>query len=301
MKSNILLVMAQTGFLYDGSRSEGYNVHHPYKPCNVFQRIIREIVFRFFPFLSDLFYNKEILKGAWDSILIWDPLITRRYINFIHKSFPKAQINFIYWNMVGNARHLLPSQIPAFVHKWTYDAYDSEKYGLKLYTSYPYYNCYIRSKKETLYDVLFVGRDKGRGDFLLSLEKELSLIGLRTNFIITKSDRLSKTKSYYQKEMSYEDLCELISQSKSVLNVVMDNQKGLTLRDLEYVFQHVKLITTNQAIVDDPIYNKNNVFIIKNGDITGIKEFLELPFIDLPAEVTQHHLFDSFIDEIVHR
>ena len=52
--------MAQTGFLYDGSRSEGYNVHHPYKPCNVFQRIIREIVFRFFPFLSDLFYNTPV-------------------------------------------------------------------------------------------------------------------------------------------------------------------------------------------------------------------------------------------------
>lgn len=298
-KDKVVLIMAQSGFLFNGSKAEGYKVYHPYKDARLFKRILRELVFRLFPFVSDMFYENEIFEGTWQTIVIWDPLITKKFIFKLHKRFPKAQINFVYWNMVGKATHLFPNLLPEYVRAWTYDSHDAKKYGLKLYTTYPYFQCYIRPHLDNIYDVLFVGKDKGRGEFLLQLEREMIAKGLKTKFIITKTDRLSRDKSFYQSEISYEELSVLISHSKSVLNVVMQNQEGLTLRDLEYVYQGVKLITTNKAIVSDPIYDENNVFVIKDGNIDGIETFLNRPMNELPNGVMEHHKFDSFINELV--
>lgn len=298
-EKKILLIMAQTGFLYDGCLYEGYNVLHPYRSVNLFFRMLREFVFRFVPFLSFVFYNNEVLKGSYDYIFVWDPLITKRFIDSLHHSHPNAKIHFIYWNMVGKCSHLHPDQIPNYVTKWTYDGYDSKKYNLKYYTTYPYYKKYIRPHKSNDYDILFVGRDKGRGEYLLKLEKQMNDLGLKTKFIITKSSRLSKRQSYYQKELSYDEICDLVAKSRSVLNVIMENQQGITLRDLEYVFQGVKLITTNKAICDTPIYNPNNVFILGTDSFEELPQFLRKPMIDLPENVIKRHTLSAFVSEII--
>lgn len=290
--------MAQTGFLYEGCQFEGYQVCHPYKQVNLFTRLLREFVFRFVPFLGSIFYNKEVFKGDYAYILVWDPLITRRFLDKLHSTYPKAQINFIYWNMVGKCSHLFPAQIPSYIRKWTYDGYDSEKYDLMLYSTYPYYQKYIRPHVSNDYDVLFVGRDKGRGDYLLRLEKQMNKLGLKTKFIITKSGRLSKNESYYQKELTYDEICELVSKSRAVLNVIMENQQGITVRDLEYVYQGVKLITTNSSIRNTSIYRDNNVFILNESNINDLAAFLDSPRESLPESVLNHHTLQAFISEI---
>ena len=300
MKNNILLIMASEGFLYEGSLYEGYRVIHPFKKCGLIFRLLREFVFRFVPCLSSLFYNTmEIGCRQLNHIIVWDPLITQGYLNYIHKSAPAAKIHFIYWNMVGKASHLKPHKIPSYVTKWTYDEYDARKYNLNLYTTYPYYKLYIKESQKKAYDVLFVGKDKGRARLLTELENNLREKGLTTKFIITKTDRLSRNKKIYSKEIDYMTLCDLIAQSRAVVNVVMENQEGLTLRDLEYVYQRVKLITTNKSIKKNRIYHSNNVFVLGEDDIDGIKDFLDLPYQSLPEDVLKHHEFDSFINEII--
>lgn len=298
MKSNILLIMAQKGFLYEGSKFEGYVVLHPYKEANLCQRLCREFVIRFVPFIEFFFYNREIYNGNYDKIIVWDPLITKRFLFRLKSEYPNAQINYIYWNMVGKCNHLQPNNIPDYVRKWTYDNYDSNKYNLRLYTTYPYYRKYIRIHKSNEIDVLFIGKDKGRGEFLLDLERRMNAIGLKTKFIITKTSRFSRNKSFYSPEISYEEVCDLISRSRSVLNVIMDNQEGITLRDLEYVFQGVKLLTTNTKICTHPIFNPNNVFVIKDKYIEGLDVFLKTPMEPINDNLKEHHSFDSFIREI---
>lgn len=290
--------MAQVGFLYDGCRFEGYKVCHPYRPVNLITRVLREITFKFFPIFSSAFYNKECFVGEYAHIIVWDPLITKSFLIRLHKLHPKAQIDFVYWNMVGKCSHLTPNHIPYFVRKWTYDGYDSEKYGLKLYSTYPYYKRFIRPHNSNQYDVLFVGRDKGRGKYLLELENQMKSLGLKTKFIITKSDRLSKKKSYYQQELTYDEICDLVSHSRSVLNVTMDNQQGITLRDLEYVYQGVKLITTNSSICKTSIYHPNNVFVIGEANIKDLPAFLNVQMIPLSKKVIKHHTLHAFITEI---
>jgi len=298
-KKNTVLIQATTGVTYQGCKKEGFQAFHPYKQGGTLLRIVREICFRI-PFLpKTCWYNKEFLNIEAKYFLIWDPLITRHYIEWIHKKYPDAQINFKYANMVGNARHLLPAQIPKYVRVWTYDSYDSEKYGINLYKSHMYFPSDVKPLKEPVCDIFFVGRDKGRGDWLVELEKKLNQIGIITNFIITANGKFSERKPYYKEEIDYSAVTDCLSESRAVLNVVMENQRGITVRDAEALFFGIKLITTNKYIKDWELYDPNNIFVLDNEtDLQTLKEFLNKPVHKTDKILLDKHTVAGMIDEI---
>lgn len=299
--NNTMIITAIKGYYYKGVKGEGYKVFTSYKSCSgIILRIIREICFRI-PFLpKTIWYNPLIKNHNPSFIIVTDTLMTCHFLKWISNLYPNAQLNYVYGNMIGQAAHLLPKQIPSCYKVWTYDGYDSKKYGVSLFYTSPYYKCYIKPSKKKIYDVLYVGSDKGRGDRLIAFEKELNELGLITKFIIVKDSRLSKEKPYYQKPISYTELVELISISKSVLNIALDNQQGITVRDLESLFHGVKLITTNEHIKKSDIYTPNNVFVLNEYNYREIPKFLGLP-LDNMDSVKPNHTFDKYVDEITSR
>lgn len=299
--NNTLLITAGRGYYYYGVKGEGYQIENSYKPeHNFLDRIIREIFFRI-PFLPKImWYNPELKRYNPEYVIVSDTIITKHFLKWISKLYPNAQLNFVYGNMVGRAAHLLPRQVPSCYKVWTYDNYDSIKYEMPLFKASPYLKCYIRPSKEKIYDVLYVGSDKGRGDRLIEFEKKLNELGLITKFIIVKDSRISKEKPYYQKPISYTELVELISISKSVLNIALENQQGITVRDLESLFHGVKLITTNEHIKKSDIYTPNNVFVLNGYNYREIPKFLGLP-LDNMDSVKPNHTFDKYVDEITSR
>lgn len=298
-KNNLVLIQATTGFVFQGSIAEGFRAYHPYRGTGKLLRVLREICFNV-PFLpKSIWYNKEFLGSQIEYFIIWDPLITKDYLYWIKKNFPQAQINFKYANMVGRAKHLLPSDIPSFVRIWTYDKYDADKYRINLYKSHMYFPSNVKPLKQPKYDVFFIGKDKGRGDWLVELEKKMQALGVRTKFIITADGALSEKKPYYQEEINYSEVTDFLSESKAVLNVVMENQHGITVRDTEALFFGIKLITTNQYISDWDMYDPNNILIIeKDMDLSNLCEFLLKPVHKVDSKLLEKHTLSGMIDEI---
>ena len=163
---NTLFILAGS-FARDGFVSEGYKVYSPYVEHNVFERVLREICFKSPLLPKRVWYNKSICKQSPDYIIVSDPLITSDFLRWIQELFPHAQLNYTYGNLVGHAKHLQPSMIPRGWRAWTFDGRDSAKYGLRLYQSFYLYKKFVKPKEELKYDVLYVGRDKGRGEYLI--------------------------------------------------------------------------------------------------------------------------------------
>lgn len=297
-KGNTIFIMASTGFVYEGSVGEGFRVHHPYIGKEYVARVLREICFRCAFLPKKLWYNKSILKEHPKYIVIWDPLITTDFLMWLMKSFPSAQINFKYSNMVGRAKHLTPDKIPNGIRVWTYDGYDSKKYGINFYHCYMYFKTFIKTKQNPEYDVLFIGKDKGRGEYLLDLEKHMQSLGLVTKFIITADSKLSKKKDYYQNDIPYSEVVDYATKSRAILNIVMENQQGVTLRDMESIFLNTKLITTNKHIVDAEFYNPKNVFILDEQDITELPRFLSTDSVQVDSSLLRKYSIDGMLDEI---
>ena len=298
-KNNTLLIKAGGGgFLYEGIRGEGYQVFNPYVEHNLFERILREICFRLKILPHKIWYNKKIKRFPADFIFVWDTLITKDFLEWIYNLFPNAQRNFIYFNMVGKAKHLHPKEIPSSFKIWTYDNYDSSLYGINFYQHSPFFKTFIKPKQNIEYDVIFVGADKGRGDYLVNLDKKMQSLGLRTHFVIVATGRLSKKKDYYQPSLPYGRVIELITKTKAILNVAMENQQGITLRDMESIFLNVKLLTTNKNIVNQDFYCPNNVYVVENLNLDNFLDFMKKPYIPVNQRIKEKYTFDSFIREI---
>jgi len=299
VKDKIIQITPEKGFLYDGPQNEGYKMYNPYVERNIFERILREICFRC-PFLPHkIWYNKDLCKEDAEYVIVSDPLITVEYLKWIKNVFPKAQLNFLYGNMVGKAKHIFPYQIPEGWRIWTYDDYDSKKYGLRLFHENGYFKSYIKPKEKAEYDVMFVGKDKGRGEYLLQLEEKMKALGLRTKFVIVADGKLAKRKSYYSKRMDYRAITELITKSRAILNVAMEDQQGLTMRDLESMFFEVKLLTTNKNIIKTDVYSPDNVYILDGLNIDDLPAFLDQEYVPLSREVKERHSYDHFIEVII--
>ncbi len=285
-----IIITARRGYVTDGFKASGFKTFYPYKEKTIIGRIIREIWFRV-GLPEHHWYSKLFLNENPEIISIQDPLITRDFIKWLQGRFQKATIEFDYVNLVGMATHLKPSEIPIGVNISTYDKIDSEKYKIELRKGGEYFSSYIGKKKPIKYDVFFVGKDKRRGKYLLSLKKQIEELGLKTKFIITANGRFAIRKWYYSKEISYKKVIEYVNESKAILNLTMPGQVGATLRDYESIYNQVKLITNNSNIKTFDFYKEQNVFILGERDIKELPEFLQIPFVQIESSVLKKHLF----------
>lgn len=298
-KTNTVFIMAAKGYARKNIENEGITVYSPYHGDDGFLRILREFCFRI-PFLPKaIWYNKSFLNGNYSFINIIDVNITKHFLKWIIKFFPNAQVNFIYNNMVGKARNISPKKIPKGIRIWTYDDYDAKKYNINLFNNYWVNKQILKPKKTPEYDVFFVGKDKGRGDKIRKLEKKFKNMGLKTKFIIAKDGRISRKKAYHQKAISYEQVIDFDTRSRSILNITMENQEGVTMRDMEATAIGVKLITTNRNIINKDLYNENNVFILGVDDLESLPSFLKKKNVNVWDGIKQKHTFDAMLDEIV--
>ena len=298
-KNNTAFIMVSGGYGKTRLENEGFKVYSPYYGDDLPLRLLREICFRvpFFP--KNIWYRKEIISKPYNFIIIYDVNITSYYLEWLQKTFPEAIIVFLYNNMVGKARNIKPSRIPKGIKIWTYDDYDAKKYGINLQNHDWIDDSLIEPPtKEKSIDVFFVGRDKGRGDLLIRLEKQFNAMGLKTKFIITKDKKYSFNKLYYQKPISYRLVLDYIARSKAVLNIPLVNQEGITLRDMESVAMGIKLITTNKNIVNKDIYDKRNVFILGVDLVDNLPSFLQSDTVNIIDSIRDKHSFAAMMDEI---
>lgn len=276
----------------------GANMFSAYKDTNIFTRIIRELIISI-PFLPEkICYSKKILKKSMKAIVVFDACITYKYLLWLKKQFPTIKICFYYCNKISYASHLLPNEIPSDIPIWTYDSHDSIKYNINLIGP----SSFLKKEKllnKPKFDVFFVGKDKGRAEFLIKLEKVFNQMGLKTKFIITPNRKFSRKKEFYSREISYSDVLEYDKSSRSILNIIMPTQTGLTFRDYESMFLGIKLITNNLEVCKYDFYHPNNIFILGKDDLNQLPVFLNLPVV--PIEDSVLHDFNAVdkFEEIV--
>lgn len=131
------------------------------------------------------------------------------------------------------------------------------------------------------YDVSFLGSDKDRIQRLTDIARELERQGISYRFQLVEphpSDDLLKNNSICvsQSFIPYEEVLELVKESRAILDLPKPGQNGLTLRSLEALFAKRKLITTNKALEGTPLDNEDT-FIVGVDDWADLKSFLNRP------------------------
>jgi len=244
----------------------------------------------------------HIWYGLWkyslpreSTIILFDILLDSNIINYISNENrnKKNRLVFWFWNPVRE-EYIKPLRENNW-EIWTFDKSEAEKYNLKYNTQF-YFNSLQPKTNEIHNDVLFVGRDKGRGKYLHLLQQEFENQGLKSHFFISKDlewyGKLFKPGNNY---MPYQSVLDLIGTSRAILDIVQEGQKGLTLRPLEALFLDKKLITNNQDIENYDFYDKQNIFILGKDDLSSIATFIHSPMKQIPQEVKNYYDFSEWL------
>lgn len=90
--------------------------------------------------------------------------------------------------------------------------------------------------------------------------------------------------------IGYFDYLDVLKESKVICEFVQDGQIGLTIRTLEALFFHKKLITTNSSIINEDFYNPKNILIIKEQTSDEeLRNFLNCPMSAVDVSIIQKY------------
>ncbi len=282
-------------FIYDAIKDYGFNIMIPYKDTDLIFRILREIWFRLKLSNRKIWFNPAIKTIKEPVIIVKDSLVCTELLKYIKHCHPNAKLVVMYFNRVHTT--FPATEASKYADElWSYDEDDCSKYHMKKMSDYYFQGYKVERKESPDYDVVYLGRDKGRGEDILKLEKRFNELGLRTYFHITPDRSFQRyKKSYYKPVIPYREYTKLLSNTKALLNIMPEGQRSITPRDMEVIFDGVKGITNNLGIKDFKFYHPDRYFVLGERPLEELKSFLETPF---PA-VAESELQDLEFDRMV--
>lgn len=160
-----------------------------------------------------------------------------------------------------------------------------------------------------IYDLCFIGADHSvRKEIIKNVLKQYKFDKV---FIYLLSNKFNKIKSFFSKkhrecvsflrlkELNYEKVIEVMASSKCILDIPNPNQTGLTMRTIEAMGVHSKLITTNKAIKKYDFYNKDNIFILdEESDSMNIQEFLLGKYSEVDENIIKEYDLEHWISKL---
>lgn len=164
------------------------------------------------------------------------------------------------------------SKFNNFKSVYSFDKRDVDKYNLKYYHQFtPAYSIMTKYINLSDVDVSFIGLDKGRSNIINSIIKDYPELKYRIKIVKNKGKFFNKEKS-----IKYLDFLDIQYNTKAVLDIVQEGQSGVTMRFIESLRAHKKIITNNFEIRKHSLYSQSYVYII-NHDDRSLYEFLDSP------------------------
>jgi len=298
MIKDVLIVLSKHDFSYQAIEEGGYDIDCPYCGNTMPFRLLREIFFKYKLPGKSIWYNKRVNKGA-KVIIVYNALITVEYMYWLRENNPYSRIIYLYTDPVDKA--IQPEALPDEIcEKWSSDFLDCEKYGLCRGLPGGYHTSWTVNKRQPEYDVLFVGRDKGRLKQLIDIKKIFEEMGLTTNFYITAHHRWQRfSNPIYRPLIPYSEVLDMVGKTRAILHLMEGGYKSISIRVMESIIHNVKLITDNKYLRHMEIYKASNFFILGEDDIKRLPDFLAEPYEPYDEKYIDSLSYDRMIAHIV--
>ena len=196
---------------------------------------------------------------------------SKKLIKHIRRRYPKSKCIFLFTNPANdyNLKRLkkIQSKLDGIV---TFVKEDADKYGF-IYCHADLFQL-NRVIKDDLYDesdVFFVGANKGRLPLLISIFEKFKNAGLKCDFWITdvpKESQQYADEIHYNQRISYDEVLQHDIHSKVILELLQDGKQYYSIRTLEALQLHKKLLTMNKTVVEQSFYDPNVIQVFDSAD-----------------------------------
>jgi hypothetical protein len=246
-------------------------------------------------------------KGFQDQILVINPELIDLDCHLQIKSYTKKYITYLYDSVDRcPVEHLLHG---VFDEIYSFDKEDISKYNFKETTNYNYIGKLNTSAKNIKNQVLYIASFDNRLETVYKLREVFKKASISFRFIIVgKKTSLFKLKNKFsknkleglelkRKRIEQEDLKKLYAETFAVLDIVRENQSGLSFRIFEAMAFQKKIITNNQNIKNYNFYNPINIVVMENENYNFDKTFFETPYQPLSNEIYNEYTLDNWVEK----
>ena len=243
--------------------------------------------------------------GHQDQILVLNAdTFDHSTLEYMKKSTNRF-ITFLYDNL---DRFPVQDKLHFFDKIYSFDDKDIEKHGFERLTNYNYLPFLSQENQNPSEDALYItSYDKKRIKQLDILSQKFEELRLKFDLYVIgkKSWRnqlmkpFSKNKIVFtRKRINHENLPEFYKRTKVILDLMRENQYGLSFRVFEAMALEKKIITDNEKIKNYDFYNPNNILVL-NKDFSNItKEFFETPYQSLPEEIYKKYTLEKWVERV---
>jgi hypothetical protein len=243
--------------------------------------------------LKPIFFNNQVKaeinkqQNFYDRVVIIRPdLINDELLNLLKS----RTNNFIayYWDSVA----FFPRKAAIkelFDTVYSFDTEDCKQYGFTLLNNFYYYEGTPVKTCDNVY--CLISHDK-RLATVEKIGKYLNAKGIANTLKIYKDNpfKYSNIMPVHQ-IIPYEIMINEIKHSTVLLEILKEQQQGLTFRALEALGLKKKLITNNPLIKDYDFFDANNIFIIDTENINIPDWFFKTPYKEIDEKIRlKYHL-----------
>lgn len=250
-------------------------------------------------FIDETLLNKINELPQQDQILIINP----SYFKNKHLELLKTKTNrFLAYNYDSLSRIPLPENYENLFEKiFSFDIDDVKQHTfLNLLTNFIYLdqNRNLSPKNKAF---MILSKSKEREIILHKIATVLDNKKIENyEFIIlnpsvkTGTEKITLTK----KHISLPVVEQKMKDSEILIDLIRDNQTGLSFRIFEAMALQKKIITNNETIKEYDFYNSNNILIL-NKEVSNIDDsFLNNKYEDVPSEIYEKYTIDGWIKNV---
>lgn len=265
---------------------------------------------------ADRYYQTELKKlGSKDYDLIFvvsGQTLSRETLASWREMFPKAEFLLYMWDSFANRQWAI-ANLEYFDHKFSFDRNDSEKFGLHFRPLFFSPGFEVEQKKAPELDISFIGTAHSDRYSVVSKVNEVVGSNLRKYWylylqakwvywaylLINRTFRGAKLSDFSFQPLTKENVQEIFTSSKAILDIEHPKQTGLTMRTLETFGARKKLVTTNQNVKQYDFYLPENICVIDRNSPSIPPSFFQTPYRAVSAEIYQRYRLEGWMDEML--
>ncbi len=244
--------------------------------------------------------------GKQDQILVINPELIPREVHEQIRKYTDTYIAYLYDSL---ARCPVEHLLDLFDKIFSFDKTDSENNGFQNITNYNYLSEEPLSK-DAKYDLVYLASIDSRLEIankiteqLINLEKSFSFFVSGKKTWINKFLKLFKTHKngeiiFSIGRLPHSEIVEFYKDGKVILDLVRENQDGLSFRIFEAMALKKKIITNNKTILDYDFYNPNNILLL-NDELSNLDlSFFESDYQELPKEIYEKYTLENWVKKV---
>lgn len=221
------------------------------------------------------------------------------------KSQEKAKKILYVWDDIARIQNF-EKLSPLFDRVISFDLLESGEYGFEYLPDFFCEDYTYRGEEKTI-DISMIGSlHSDRIEVLSRMQSVLpeksykwfvKLMTTRAHAIL-REDWKNNHGIFSYSEMPISENAAIMKRSKATLDVQHPSQKGVSMRTIECLAAHTKLITTNESVKRYDFYNPDNILVIdRNNPVVDLK-FLEVPFNTGAEDVLAKYSLNNWVKTI---